>query len=64
MATQGLTPIAFALGGVIAAFVPLPLLISICFGTVVFVGIPFMFMASFRRFINFDPARDTVESVR
>jgi MFS transporter, DHA3 family, macrolide efflux protein len=64
MATQGLTPIAFALGGVIAAFVSLPLLISICFGTVVFVGIPFMFMASFRRFINFDPARDTVESVR
>lgn len=64
MATQGLTPIAFALGGVIAAFVPLPLLISVCFGTVVFVGIPFMFMASFRRFINFDPAHDTVESVR
>jgi hypothetical protein len=30
----------------------------------VFVGLPFMFMASFRRFINFDPAKDTVESVR
>jgi MFS family permease len=64
MVTQGLTPIAFALAGVIAVFIPLPLLISICFGTVVCVGIPFMFMASFRRFINFDPARDTVESVR
>lgn len=64
MVTQGLTPIAFALGGVIAAFIPLPLLISACFGTVVFVGLPFMFMASFRRFINFDPAKDTVESVR
>jgi DHA3 family macrolide efflux protein-like MFS transporter len=33
-------------------------------GTAAFVGLPFMFMASFRRFINFDPARDTVESVR
>ena len=64
MVTQGLTPIAFALGGVIAVFIPLPVLISACFGTVVFVGLPFMFMASFRRFINFDPAKDTVESVR
>lgn len=57
MVTQGLTPIAFALEGVIAVFIPFPLLISACFGTVVFVGLPFMCMASFRRFINFDPVQ-------
>ncbi|HVO39242.1 MAG TPA: MFS transporter [Spirochaetia bacterium] len=62
--TQGLTPIAFALAGVLASFFPIPLLMSLCFGIVVPVGLPFMFLQSFKRFICFDPARDTVESVR
>ena len=63
MVTQGLTPVAFALAGVLAEFIPLAPLMGGCFAITLFVGLPFMFLASFRRFINFDPARDTVESV-
>jgi DHA3 family macrolide efflux protein-like MFS transporter len=63
MITQGLTPIAFALAGVLAEFLPLPPLMSACFATAVLVGAPMFFMASFRRFINFDPEKDTIESV-
>ena len=63
MLTQGLTPIAFALAGGLAEFIPLPLLISGAFALAVVVGVPVFLMRSFRRFINFDPATDTVESV-
>jgi MFS transporter, DHA3 family, macrolide efflux protein len=63
MLTQGLTPIAFALAGGLAEFIPLPLLISGSFLVAVVVGIPVFLLRSFRRFINFDPATDTVESV-
>ena len=63
MVTQGLTPVAFALAGVLAEFIPIAPLMGGCFAITLFVGLPFMFLASFRRFINFDPARDTVESV-
>jgi MFS transporter, DHA3 family, macrolide efflux protein len=63
MLTQGLTPIAFALAGGLAEFIPLPLLISGSFLLAVVVGIPVFLMRSFRRFINFDPVTDTVESV-
>ena len=63
MVTQGLTPIAFAVAGVLAEFIPLAPLISGCFGLAVLVGLPMVFVRSFRRFIKFDPAKDTIESV-
>ena len=63
MLTQGLTPIAFALAGGLAEFIPLAPLISGSFALAVLVGIPVFVMRSFRRFINFDPLKDTVESV-
>jgi MFS family permease len=63
MLTQGLTPIAFALAGVLAEFIPLAPLMSGCFGLALVCGIPIVLMHSFRNFINFDPATDTVESV-
>ena len=63
MLTMGLTPIAFALGGVLAEFIPLAPLISGSFVIAVFVGVPVFLMRSFRRFINFDPAVDTIGSV-
>ena len=63
MVLQGLTPIGFALAGVIAEFIPLPILMSACFGVTLVIGLPFMFLRSFKRFINFDPEKDTVESV-
>ncbi|HUI69487.1 MAG TPA: MFS transporter [Spirochaetia bacterium] len=63
MVTQGLTPIAFALAGVLAEFIPIPILMGSCFATTVVVGLPFMFLQSFKRFIGFDPAKDTVQSI-
>ncbi len=63
MVTQGLTPVAFALAGVLAVFIPLAPLMAACFAVAVVVGLPFMFLSSFKRFIGFDPARDTVQSI-
>ena len=63
MITQGLTPIAFALAGVLAEFLPLAPLMSACFAVTLLVGVPMGFAASLRRFINFDPEKDTIESV-
>jgi MFS family permease len=63
MLTQGLTPIAFALAGGLAEFLPLPPLISGCFAVAVLLGVPMIAARSFRRFINFDPEKYTVESV-
>jgi MFS transporter, DHA3 family, macrolide efflux protein len=63
MMTQGLTPIAFALAGVLAEFLPLAPLMSACFGVTIVIGAPLFVMPAFKRFINFDPERDTIESV-
>jgi MFS transporter, DHA3 family, macrolide efflux protein len=63
MLTQGLMPIAFALAGVLAEFIPIAPLMSASFALALLVGIPIVLMRSFTRFINFDPAKDTVESV-
>ena len=54
MVTQGLTPVAFALAGVLAVFIPLAPLMAACFAVAVVVGLPFMFLSSFKRFIGFD----------
>jgi DHA3 family macrolide efflux protein-like MFS transporter len=63
MLTQGLTPIAFALAGVLAEFLPLPPLMSGCFVVALVMAIPVCLAPSFRRFISFDPQKDTVASV-
>jgi DHA3 family macrolide efflux protein-like MFS transporter len=63
MVTQGLTPIAFALGGIIAEFIPAGILISACFAATLFIGLPFMFLGPFKRFIKYDPEKDTVSSI-
>jgi len=63
MIMQGLTPIAFALAGALAEFLPIPLLMASCFATATLFGMPMMFRRSFREFINFDPDHDTIESM-
>ncbi len=63
MIMQGLLPLAFALGGVLAEFLPIGMLISGSFAAALAFGVPMTVKRSFRRFINFDPERDTVESV-
>lgn len=59
----GLTPIAVALAGVLAEFLPIRVLISSSFLITSLLFIPLLFSMSFRRFINFDPKRDTLEDV-
>jgi hypothetical protein len=56
-------PIAFALAGALAEFIPLAPLIGGCFLVSLVAGVPIIIAPSFRRFINFDPLKDTVESV-
>jgi MFS transporter, DHA3 family, macrolide efflux protein len=63
MIMQGLTPLAFALAGVLAEFLPLAPLMSGCFVLATVFGLPLMTLKPFRRFINFDPERDTVEAL-
>jgi DHA3 family macrolide efflux protein-like MFS transporter len=63
MVTQGLTPFAQGIGGVLAEFVPLHALISFSLAAALVGSLPLAFMPSFRRFICFDPDRHTLESV-
>ncbi len=64
MVTQGLIPFAMALGGVIALALPEGTIITGCFAATFFTGLPLLLLRSFRRFICFDPEKDTLESVR
>ncbi len=59
----GLTPMAMALGGLLAGLFPLRPLMAVCFLIVLTFSVPLSFNIPFRRFINFDPVKDTVESL-
>ncbi len=55
--SQGLIPLSFAIGGTLAEFIPLQLLISACFVITLFGFIPMAFMPDIIGFINFDPEK-------
>ena len=59
----GLTPLAMALGGVLAEFIPIRLLISGSFILTFLCFLPLAFSPAVRRYVNFDPDRDTLASV-
>jgi len=59
----GLIPLAAAIAGVLAEFIPLRPLISSCFAVMMLCFTPLMFSASFRRFIGFDPAKGDPKSL-
>ncbi len=63
MVTQGLTPFAMALGGVLGGFMPIRSVMSTCFIIVFLFAIPFAFNEPFKRFINFDYENETVEDL-
>ncbi len=63
MLMQGLVPVAQALGGIFAAYIPGEYLIFGCFAVTFIAGFPCLFLPSFKRFICFDPEKDTIESV-
>ncbi len=62
--TAGLVPIAMALGGVLAEFIPLRPLISAAFALTVPVYLFAAFSDPVRRLIGFDPAVDSLEVIR
>ncbi len=59
----GLTPIAFATGGILAEFIAVRVIISGSFVLTLFFFIPLFLSASFRSYINFDPDKETVEDL-
>lgn len=63
MTTQGLTPFAMALGGVLAGFISIRILISTSFLIVVIIVIPFYFIKSFKTFISYDCEKDSMKDV-
>jgi MFS transporter, DHA3 family, macrolide efflux protein len=59
----GLIPLAMAVGGILAGYIPIRLLISGSFVVMMLCFTPLMFSGSFHRFINFDPEKQTPESL-
>ena len=59
----GLTPLAMVVGGVLAEFISIRLLISASFAVTFFCFIPLAFSPAIRRYVNFDPDRDTLEEI-
>ena len=60
---MGLTPIGMALGGVMAEFISARYVMSICSAITFCFFIPFIFMPSFKRFINYNPEEQTLEDI-
>ncbi|EOD00219.1 hypothetical protein L21TH_1693 [Caldisalinibacter kiritimatiensis] len=60
---QGLTPIAMAVGGIIAEFIPIKIIIFSCFMITLLFFIPLAFIPSFKRFINYNPKTQTLEDI-
>jgi DHA3 family macrolide efflux protein-like MFS transporter len=59
----GLTPIAYATGGVLAEFIPVRVLISGSFALVSLFFIPLLVSSSFREYLKFDPDTQTIEDI-
>jgi len=57
----GLTPIAFALGGVLGEVIPLRIMIALCFGITWLFFLPLPLSPAITRYFKFDPARDHLE---
>lgn len=60
---MGLSPIGFALGGILAEFIPIRMVISGCFVATLILFVPFAFMKHPKRFIGFDPDKQTLEEI-
>ncbi|HEX3029676.1 MAG TPA: MFS transporter [Clostridia bacterium] len=53
MTTQSLTPLSMAIGGVLASFFPIRLIISLSFFVIMIFVTPFLFVKDFKNFINY-----------
>jgi DHA3 family macrolide efflux protein-like MFS transporter len=59
----GLMPVAYAVGGVLAEFISIRLLISMSFVVVLICYLPMFLSTSFRKYVQFDPARQTLQDI-
>jgi len=59
----GLMPVAFATGGVLAEFISIRLLISASFVVVLICYVPMFLSISFRKYVQFDPARQSLQDI-
>lgn len=59
----GLIPIAYAVGGIIAEFISINIIIPASFFIILLIFLPIGFTASTRRFIGFDPEKETLEDI-
>ncbi len=58
-----LTPLAYAIGGVLAEFIPIRTLISGSFAVNILIFIPILKSRGFKKFINFDPECQKIEEM-
>ena len=54
MSTQSITPFAMILGGAIAAFIPIRIIISVSFTAIIFIVAPFVFKKSFKKLLSYN----------
>ncbi|UCG31254.1 MAG: MFS transporter [candidate division WOR-3 bacterium] len=59
----GLMPVAYAVGGVLAEFISIRLLISASFVVVLICYIPMFLSISFRKYVKFDPELQSLEDI-
>jgi len=59
----GLMPVAYAVGGVLAEFISIRLLISSSFVVVLLCYLPMLSSISFRKYIRFDPDRQSLQDI-
>jgi DHA3 family macrolide efflux protein-like MFS transporter len=63
MVCMSLTPFAMAIGGVLGEIFPLRHIVFACF-VILFLGfLPCAFIKSLKRFVNFDPEKETIEDI-
>lgn len=63
MLTQGLTPFAMALGGVLGGVLPIRAVISVCFILGALLIVPFGLLRPFKRFLNYDCTKQTIDDI-
>ncbi len=63
MVSQGLSPFAMALGGILGGIIPIRTVMLISFLIILLIVIPFNFVNSFKRFLNFDYEKDSIENI-
>jgi len=63
MITQGLTPFAMALGGVLAGFISIRIIISVSLLLMFIITSPFYFVKPFEKIINYDYEKESLEDL-